>query len=199
MLRIYSISGFRQNSLRENGSELIQRHVLAPLRTLPGVDVQPVRNWSDDWIGLAARAARDGVTRAIIFGYSWGGGWGAPNLAKHLGKFNVRVIHIGLCDAVYRPTWLPTWLPANIFAFRALVPSWPKIRIPAHVEEIRAIRQNTSLPAGHRLQWRGQTYAPILIESTHQAIDESAAWRRMVIGAVTRHLPRSASAAFLAP
>ena len=181
---IFTISGFTETEERLTGMEEIQRQLDDQYRHEDRVHVYDLRPWKHNAKGLAALAKRDGITHAIILGYSWGGGYGSPRLAKCLIKEGIKIPLVLLCDPVYRPQWLPSLGPANIFGFRALIPRSAVITFPAEIKCISGIRQHNNIPQGHKVRiGDGPAFDMVLINRSninHGLIDNSYEWKSLV-------------------
>lgn len=126
----------------------------------PGTAIE-LRNWDDDWEPLAEQIARlahvtHPAPQVYIYGYSWGGGWGALTLCNELDKRNIPVTHLVLCDAVYRSRLLPPWFQANpLSIIRPPTEEHPErgvhIVIPKNVQAITWFRQFKNRPRGHQI------------------------------------------------
>ena len=181
MIRIYSVGGFTETARDSTGLEDVHRRVIKPYATRHDVEVQPVRQWKDDWKGLARRAYRDDAQEAVLVGYSWGAGWGCQKLAAELSRHWITVRLMLLCDPVYRPLWLPPWGAANLLGFRALIPNSATIKIPSNVQRLRGLRQTNKSPRGHACLWAGERVNfPRVANATHTNIDSSPAWEALV-------------------
>lgn len=125
----------------------------------------------------AVKLLHDAPCRVTINAYSWGGGWGAPRLARELGKRGIDVLRMNLCDPVYRhPLWCLTWL--------ALVPG-RLISIPANVHLVQSFVQKNSLLRGHRVSAEGihTTIAPPVEVAgvTHVNMHKLEAWHAQAV------------------
>ena len=92
------------------------------------------REWDDDPIGMADMIWRNSTPDPIIYDidYSWGGGWGMPQLAKALRERGLWIDTAVMCDPVYRS-------PRLTMRWRSLInkgPLTPKIVIPPNVRKI---------------------------------------------------------------
>lgn len=188
---IFTISGFTESRLKESDSEVYHRELIEPYdEQRLNIDVMPVQPWNLDYKGLAALAKRSGTRQAIIFGYSWGGGYGAPMLARALQQQGICIRAMILCDAVYRPLWLPAHAGLSLLvSFRALFNRFlePIITLPRGIQTLCAIRQSNTKPSGHRLRItrRGSPIDPQIINNTHTThsnIDRSPEWLALVRG-----------------
>lgn len=132
------ISGFTQNLEHPNGCQYLWNAI----RRAQDCDEAACRLevWDADWAGIAELIWRfrpiDRPARVYISAYSWGGGWGFPQLAGELGKRGIEVIHAVLADPVYRPK-------SRLFVAAALVPGM-KITVPANVREVSWFFQKTN-------------------------------------------------------
>jgi pimeloyl-ACP methyl ester carboxylesterase len=170
------IGGFRQTEGKPTGMVELWRRLHA-LHAKPGVSVE-LRAWNDNWRDLAELIWRvqplDEPVSVKVYAYSWGGGWGAMQLARELGRRGVHVAWMVLSDPVYRSPWLATrWL--------ALVP-WRSILVPPNVRVVHWFRQKVSLPAGHalRAERRQKTLItpPVWAEVSHLYMDDLRLFHR---------------------
>lgn len=126
----FVISGFRQRPGQPTGSQDLWAHLHAryggPRRVVTYLP------WNTNWREIAeqVRMCSNGhVPHVKIAGYSWGGGWGAVQLAWQLRHRGYAVQRMVLCDAVYRhPLWCLSWL--------ALCRR-KRITVPDNVERVR--------------------------------------------------------------
>lgn len=126
-----------------------------------------LRTWKADWAAEAELLDRLSVKdpTVVLIGYSWGAGWGAMQMAKHLDKRGVRVTRALLIDPVYRHRyWLGNW--------RAFVP-WIPIRVPANVDHVTWWRQKRNLPRAHPLVGGVKIDAAQLVDCDHQHMDDA--------------------------
>ena len=137
--------GFTQSWRYQTGQEKLWQ-ALHRVR-IPGCLVLPPATWDSDPLAAAGFIDRnlEPGGRVVLIGYSWGGGWRAPRLARALGECARTVHHLILCDPVYRSPWLPTWLPFN----PASLTRFPKIPIPGNVERVSWFYQREGRPWGH--------------------------------------------------
>lgn len=146
--------GFTQSWQKETGQEKLWR----ALRDLVAQEVYrwgsgasgdvlllPPATWDSDVEAVAGLIARNVEGPVISIGYSWGGGWRAPRLARALQQHGRGIQHLILCDPVYRSPWLPTWLPINPLSLLR----FPTITIPANVRRVSWFFQRVNKPAGH--------------------------------------------------
>lgn len=179
---IFTIGGFKQTERKSVGMDEIQRRLEWRYNDMGRCEVYDLRTWKSDMTGLAALAKRDGVARAIVIGYSHGGGYAAPRLVKQLQKRGIQIRLVLLCDPVYRPLWLPRWTLAQVLSFRALIPGSAVIRFPEPVVALYGVRQEQSIPRAHRVRI-GRSEAMemrLLTGYDHDEIDESEEWFSLV-------------------
>lgn len=189
------ISGFTQSLSHPSGAQSLWDALRRARRPRPcgqcDGDSAPVLlfPWDADWAGLAELIWRfrplDRPTRVFCYAYSWGGGWGFPNLARELRKRGIEVSHAVLCDAVYRPR-------CRLLSAAALTP-WPKILVPDNVREVTWYYQRGGLPAGHEVvaEDPDQTLVNpgVLIHGvTHHYMDDQSEWwlRSLAIASAAR-------------
>lgn len=189
MTGIVTFSGFTEDYRASTGTDDLHARVLVPFEG-PGVKVYDLRFWDADTRGLAAKVARDGCSKAIVVGYSWGAGYASLRFMRAAQKQGVEVVLACLCDPVYRPLWLPTMLPANVLGFRALVPKSARIEIPKGVGRVAAVRQSVSIPQGHPLKTSPPTsVVDIKLHGySHTAIDSAGEWFALVNREITQAL-----------
>lgn len=170
------ISGFTQTLRQPTGCQQLWDVLRRARRESDAaVLLQP---WNADWAGLADliwRFRPAEPPRVYCYAYSWGGGWGFPQLACELGERGIEIAHAVLCDAVYRPR-------LNLLAPIALTPI-PRIVVPANVRLVDWYRQETGLPKGHQVvaaDPRRTTVRPgvLLRGVTHHFMDDQSAWWR---------------------
>lgn len=181
---IACISGFTETDRDSTGMDQLQRAIAADYETRGNVEVYDLRPWKHDAKGFAALMKRDGISQAIVIGYSWGGGYGSPRLCRELLAVGIQVPQVLLCDPVFRPQWLPAIGPANVFCIRALIPGSAVIKFPAGVGAIDGVRQTRKSPRGHAVQiGDGKPFdLPLMTRKTlvHTNIDSSYEFRALV-------------------
>lgn len=189
------INGFTQDYRNETGMEKLQRSMDRAFRHRDNVEVYEPLVWKEDMRGVAARMKRDGVTRVMIFGYSYGGGHGAPRLVKECLRVGIEVVFVGLCDPVARPKILGLIpLPTEgIFSPphpRSLTP-FASVTIPAGAGCVEGLRQEQDLPKAHPVKWRGHKWElPKIDRSTisHNTIDDSPEWVAFVLSKMDKYI-----------
>lgn len=110
------------------------------------------REWNSPWKEIAGHIALIRKTQLYpalfqvrIYAHSWGGGWGAPRLARALQRdpWPIPVPKMILADPVYRhPLWSLSWL--SMFPGR-------EITVPSNVGEVIYFLQDKQKPMGHRV------------------------------------------------
>ena len=126
-------------------------------------------SWNSNWSDEAERIFRlssHGPPTVRIYGYSWGAGWGAMQLAEHLRRRGVPVRAMVLVDPIYRhPYWLGNW--------RSLF-HWVKIVVPPSVKEVWWFRQKLTWPRGHDLYAEDGTvlHEPVWLDVGHAHMDD---------------------------
>jgi hypothetical protein len=173
------ISGFTQNVHQIHGILKLSERMRRPESGV--VDCCHRRlyfnRWNDDWKKIAehywnvADLHLESLT-ICVYAYSWGAGWGAMQLARHLKRFEMKVRVMVLCDPVYRnPHWYLKWLSLvhrdSSFS--------PVIRVPDNVREVFHFHQRVNVPSGHKLVGTGETLIrpPIELRRIHQKMDDS--------------------------
>ena len=173
------ISGFLQSEHGHTGSSKLWR-MMGFLRNEH--TVVSLREWNTDWKDYALKIARlaneDKETPVIrIFGYSWGGGWGAMRLCWYLRANGLPVSSLVLCDAVYRSRWLT-------LSWKSLTRD-PKIKIPDNVRgDVFWFRQRRDKPSGHTLIVAGKFTTlnkPVWLDLTHKAMDDSPEYHKKAL------------------
>ena len=95
------------------------------------------REWDDDVESMAAmverHATRDQPPRIVIVGYSYGGGWTAPRLARALQHIGRDVDLMILID----PVWRSRFLAGKWLSFTGSI----QITVPGNVRHIISWRQ----------------------------------------------------------
>jgi len=176
--------GFTENASRATGVEKLW----ADMRRYSsrGVVVLTPREWRDDMDALASFISRNSNCEAavLVVAYSWGCGVGFRRFAQAAWVLGFPVVCACLADPVYRSPILPSWLPLNPLSLTRV----PRLGVPASVRNVRWVRQSTDIPAGHDLYAEdpGMTCIdpPLWCECGHRTIDDSPAFKRIVLEAV---------------
>lgn len=142
---LFCISGFTQQSTRRNGNGMLDLFLKLSRFRSPRTSVA-IREWHHDWKAQAeqVRIYSDWPHPTVaIFAYSWGAGWGAVQLARHLQERGIEVDSLVLSDPVYRhPLWSLSWL--SLLSNRT-------ITIPSNVRQVWHYYQRENKPSGHRI------------------------------------------------
>ncbi len=135
------LSGFMQHAGDVNGTVVIWDEMRF---LVPDAAVVAHHGWNAnlaDVAELIKKLSPDATKpRVNIYGYSWGG-WSAVLLAYQLRRRGINVVHMVLCDAVYRHWYHLGW-------WRAFA-SWVRILVPDNVRRVTHFRQTQSSPKGH--------------------------------------------------
>lgn len=141
-------SGFTQHRGYAHGWYVLRERLLQQGYS-NGIDH---RVWLEPWrantknlaISLKILQGLYGKVHLGIYGYSYGGGFGAMQLTRRLAKFDIRVQKLVLADPVFRPAWIPVPLPSPL----SLLPfnHQPKIRLPDNIVDLVHFYQNENCP-----------------------------------------------------
>ena len=154
---VVPIMGHWQRKNKQNGTRQLWR----ALRLLCNAEttVLPPQRWQSDWKALAAWQAeelmppsRDDPAIVVICGYSYGCGWGAQQLSKHLGTAcgdSIEVWQV-LADPVSRHRFGPL-LPLNALNVSPWSGKWRKIALPRCVTRCEYFTQTVKPPYGQRV------------------------------------------------
>lgn len=137
---IITIPGFRQDDGPKSGlaklhGKLIERY--------PGRNhVYPValRTWDDDMWTLAAHIVDRDPDVTVVVGYSYGCGWGTPQLAEALAQYGRKIDLLCAIDPVPRFRFLP--------AKAISLTRWGKYKVPHNVIDCIYWRQVNGSPFG---------------------------------------------------
>lgn len=133
------ISGFTQRLEHPSGSQYLWNSIRLARENCREAACL-LEPWNSDWRGIAEWIWRfrplDRPARVYVYAYSWGGGWGFPQLAKELDERGIEIQHAVLTDPVYRS-------PRRLLAPLALCPIVP-IMVPANVREVSWFFQRTN-------------------------------------------------------
>lgn len=140
------ISGFTQKLEHPNGCQNLWNAIRRARRDCYEAATR-LDPWNSDWAGIAELVWRfrptDRPPAVFVYAYSWGGGWGFPQLAEQLADRGIEIEHAVLSDAVYKS-------PLRLLAPLSLTP-WPEIRVPENVREVDWFYTRNGLPAGHKV------------------------------------------------
>lgn len=114
-----------------------------------------------------------GVSEALVGAYSWGGGYGLPELAKAF-EGNVTAI---LCDPVYRSRF--PWM-----RWRALTHYWiPTIKFSDNVSVLHWFSQKFNRPGNDNISAINQPDMARYLPYSHTEIDDSKEYHDAVVEA----------------
>jgi len=146
---IVPISGYTQSRKQRTGLSDLSLYLHRNFCS-PETWVHPVLPWNSDWQTLARFMQINSVPRPhiLIAAYSWGAGWGAPQLSNSLKDLGLDVDVLVLADPVYRSEkWYMRW--------RSILPQQsmfaPEIEIPANVHKVKSTSQFQNTPHAHKL------------------------------------------------
>ena len=124
--------------------------------------------WDSDWEKVAKKINKWNPSGVLVCAYSWGGGFGMPQLTKRL----VAPVTCVLCDPVYRsPTLFGRW--------KALFDR--SIRVPKNVVVTRWLMQGGDVLDGDPLKGGKSICKPEILDYKHTEIDNSPEYRKAVI------------------
>lgn len=196
------ISGFTQSVGRWNGILALQEKLLDELDSCGGHGCRVwYTRWKDNWKDIAEHIwllhERNGEkVKVNVYAYSWGAGWGAMQLLKHLDKSNLGVEDMVLSDAVFRhPMISLRWL--------AMTP-WAEIQCPINVQRLHIFYQRKNKPSGHKVAYdalQTQMRSRIELNYTHQKMDDAPEFHKTCLriakdAEVKRILARNADPTF---
>lgn len=171
-LHVELIRGFRQSDEFPTGME----QLFAALREFESAQVEVhLSSWNEGWKGRArlidSSTSQDATI--IVVAYSWGVGYGARMLAKHLRARGRRIQRFFSIDGVYHSRWLPwraVWGPVSEYFL-----GYPVIQFPDNVGQVDMWRQKLNKPSGHPIKVGegGWVCDHGLIQRTHENIDEA--------------------------
>lgn len=179
------ISGFTQNLGRPSGLELLWSKIRN--RHHNGrVCVMDPRTWNDNWAHVAEFIWRlrppHAAPRIGVYAYSWGAGWGFPQLARECAKRGLVIDVAVLADPVYRH-----WYRAG--NWRAF---WPlsTIRVPRSVDRVHWFYQSQNWPRGHRVVAEDPTCTAIWpgmeLSADHAYMDDAREFHELALHAAEK-------------
>lgn len=193
MFHFVCISGFRQTEARVPGTWLLSEK----LRTAGYSSGARLRlshfQWDADWREKADEIANitkyyGETPRVAIFGYSWGAGYGAMQLASELYGRGFEVEKCVLSDPVYRHPWpLFRWLAmlggSEFSRLHILAP--PVIRLPPNIKETWVFHQRMNAPRGHRIAAGGNTivHPSVELHRVHGEMDDAPEFHKCAMEA----------------
>ena len=173
---IVIISGFTQKNYELTGSHdlWLKIHMERCALRCPDTKVF-LREWDADWESEAKFINSLGPTEVLVCAYSWGGGFGMPQLAKRL----VAPVTCVLCDPVYRSkTLVGRW---------AAFMDW-KINVPSNVTVKHHFIQEAKWYEldGDPLDGGKSLCKPTILDYTHTEMDESHEYHEAAV-TVAKH------------
>jgi len=182
---IFCISGFRQHEGEMTGMQRLWLK-LAPYRS--SRRMVSLREWDADWgevANLTALCSANGDTKVHVFGYSWGGGYGAIRLAEELKYRGIKVQGMVLSD----PVWYGLGLIAKLITWRT---DWPKIIVPANVERVKTFFQRENRPRAHAVvaasPQETELGLPVRRYRTHEWMDDDNLFHQTCIDMIEESL-----------
>lgn len=168
---IVVISGFTQKRHQDTGSRRLWHdlHKRAYLHD-EGYTMVDLKEWNSDWESYAKFINSLSPSEVLVCAYSWGGGFGMPELTKRL----VAPVTCVLCDPVYRSkTPIGRWM-----AFM----DW-KISVPENVDVVAHFVQESKWYQldGDLLKGGKSLCEPTLLEYTHTEMDDSHEYHKAAI------------------
>ena len=160
---IVVISGFTQKNHELTGSRQLWRKLRMERDLCNGRDVQVyLREWNTDWKAFSKEINSLEPTEVLVCAYSWGGGFGMPQLCKRL----LAPVTCVLCDPVYRSkTLLGRW---KAFLDR-------KINVPSNVTVVKHFVQRAKWWQldGDPLKGGRSLCKTTILDYNHNSMDES--------------------------
>jgi hypothetical protein len=173
---IITISGFTQQMHQNTGSKQLWRemHMLDDLCANKDVLIE-LKEWNTDWKDYAKFINSLNPESVLICCYSWGGGFGMPQLSKRL-QCDVSVV---ACDPVYHsPTLLGRW-----WAFFDR-----KIKLAKNVSVLGWISQRGDKLDGDPLVGGKSICRERTYDYTHTEIDNSPEYHKLAITVAKEYL-----------
>lgn len=167
---IVVISGFTQKNHQNTGSRQLWRE-LRMERDLLHVEedvLVELKTWNTDWDAYAKYINSLEPSEVLICCYSWGAGYGMPQLAKRL-EGGVKAV---VCDPVkHSVTVLGRW-----FALLDM-----KIRVPKNVEVVGWLSQRGDWLDGDKLVGGKSICEEQVFDYKHTEIDNSVEYHHMAV------------------
>ena len=177
---IIVISGFTQKMHQDTGSKRLWRKMNVADDLCANKDVLiSLKEWDSDWKNYAKYINSLEPTEVLICAYSWGGGFGMPQLAKRL----VAPVTCVLCDPVYRSkTLVGRW---------AAFCDW-KIKVPKNVTVVAHLIQKAKWYQldGDLLKGGKWLCKPTVLDYTHTEIDNSPEYHKAALTAAKTFLQK---------
>jgi len=173
---IVVISGFTQKNYENTGS----RQLCDDLRKRAylhdeGDTLVYLREWNTDWKSFAKEINSRSPSDVLVCAYSWGGGYGMPELTKRL----VAPVTCVLCDPVFRSkTILGRW---------AAFCDW-RIDVPENVTVVSHLIQKARWWEldGDTLKGGKSLCEPTILDYTHTEMDDSHEYHEAAV-TVAKH------------
>ena len=175
---IIVISGFTQQMHQNTGSRRLWRNLCIErdLCATKGVEVH-LKEWNSDWKDYAKFINSLKPSEVLICCYSWGGGFGMPQLSKRL-QCDVSVV---ACDPVYHsPTLFGRWW--------ALFDR--KIRLPKNVSVVGWLSQRGDTLDGDTLVGGKSICREHTFDYKHTEIDDSNEYHDIAARAALTYLQK---------
>jgi hypothetical protein len=147
------------------------------------------RVWLEPWrantrnlaVSLQILRQRYGTLYLGIYGYSYGGGFGAMQLIRRLLPSGIMVDKLVLADPVFRNPWLPVPLPSplSLLPFR----QQPRIHLPGNIVDLVHFYQTINLPQSPYLE-SDQLHGCVehrQLQVAHQSVDDHEVVHRSVM------------------
>lgn len=170
---IQVISGFTEDQYEETGSTKLSNKLFDQFSVNNGHDdmtiVFPLKAWNHDWKGFASYLNQNGFRECFVASYSWGGGYGLREFAKH---YDGKITAV-LCDPVYYSKfWLTRWLAMTHDM---------TIKYPSNVTVLQQFAQKMDEPGNDKVKSQGKIIRPTYISKPHSQIDDSETYHRYTI------------------
>jgi hypothetical protein len=160
---IICISGFTQKNHENTGSRQLWRKLRMERDLCDARDVKVyLREWKTDWKAFSKEINALEPTEVLVCAYSWGGGFGMPQLCKRL----VAPVTCVLCDPVFRSkTLVGRW---------AAFCDW-KINVPENVSVVAHLIQEAKWWEldGDPLKGGKSLCDTTILDYTHTGMDDS--------------------------
>jgi hypothetical protein len=173
---IIVISGFTQKNHENTGSRQLWRKLRMERDLCDARDTLVyLREWKTDWKAFAKEINSLEPTEVLVCAYSWGGGFGMPQLTKRL----VAPVTCVLCDPVFRSkTLIGRW---------AAFCDW-KINVPVNVTVKRHFIQRAKWYEldGDPLNGGRSLCSQTILDYTHTEMDNSHEYHKAAV-TVAKH------------
>jgi hypothetical protein len=166
---IVVISGFTQQMHQNTGSRQLWRELCMERDLMTtGDTIVRLKEWNSDWKAYAKFINSLAPTEVLVCCYSWGGGFGMPQLCKRL----VAPVTCVACDPVYHsPTVFGRWW--------ALFDR--SIKVPKNVTVKRWLMQEGDTLDGDKLVGGKSICEPEILDYDHTSIDNSAEYHKAAV------------------